>query len=299
MSQATLIFDGESLWATRYLTLAGLVVCVWDTVLTFPQELDLVWRTRLTVPKIAYLINKYAVCGFLGFFFSNMTSQGDTTMTRCASSMFVLAVVGVVSIALANGLVLLRVYVLWGRRRVIGIALVGGYAVTYALVLAFVILSAQSLHDNASYNSEFESCVVAKNPRLLVGVWAPILANDIYAFALIFINALDRPRGLDEQIVKVLYRDGLTLFIIVLFLRLMDLVISAAAPAALTFLGLAFVWAMVTVIVSRLILKLYAAEEVQRRGMDQELFIQEPDPDMMRYHHEIELDAMRAKKRSR
>lgn len=56
---------------------------------------------------------------------------------------------------------------------------------------------------------------------------------------------------------------------------------------------------MVTVIVSRLILKLYAAEEVQRRGMDQELFIQEPDPDMMRYHHEIELDAMRAKKRSR
>lgn len=60
--------------------------------------------------------------------------------------MFVLAVVGVVSIALANGLVLLRVYVLWGRRRVIGIALVAGYAVTYALVLAFVILSAQKLH---------------------------------------------------------------------------------------------------------------------------------------------------------
>lgn len=43
--------------------------------------------------------------------------------------------------------------------------------------------------------------------------------NDIYAFVLIFINALDRPRGLDEQIVKVLYRDGLTLFIVCLYIR--------------------------------------------------------------------------------
>ena len=60
--------------------------------------------------------------------------------------MFVLAVVGVVSIALSNGLVLLRVYVLWGRRRAIGIAIVVGYVAFYAVVLAFVIKSAQALH---------------------------------------------------------------------------------------------------------------------------------------------------------
>ena len=57
-----------------------------------------------------------------------------------------------------------------------------------------------------------------------------------------------------------------------------------------------FVWAMVTIIVSRLILRLYEAEEAQQRGLDRELFIQDPHPDMLDFH-EYELDAMRAKAR--
>jgi hypothetical protein len=49
---------------------------------------------------------------------------------------------------------LLRVFELWNRRRTIKIALIVGYAITYSLVLVFVIISAKVLHGEGTVRSE-------------------------------------------------------------------------------------------------------------------------------------------------
>ncbi|KAK0463038.1 uncharacterized protein EV420DRAFT_1151393 [Desarmillaria tabescens] len=47
--------------ATRYLSGAGLVVLLYDHILTFPAEVELIWTARWSVPKVLFLLIRYFV----------------------------------------------------------------------------------------------------------------------------------------------------------------------------------------------------------------------------------------------
>ncbi|OJA16639.1 hypothetical protein AZE42_04038 [Rhizopogon vesiculosus] len=47
--------------ASQYVGVAGLVVLLWDHLLTFNDEVRLIWRAPLSIPKLLFLFNRYAV----------------------------------------------------------------------------------------------------------------------------------------------------------------------------------------------------------------------------------------------
>jgi len=51
----------EHIQASRYVSAAGLVVLLYDHLLTFDQELQLIWRAKTTLPKLLFLFNRYTV----------------------------------------------------------------------------------------------------------------------------------------------------------------------------------------------------------------------------------------------
>ncbi|KAK7685325.1 hypothetical protein QCA50_011689 [Cerrena zonata] len=52
-------------YATRYLSAAGLVVLLYDHILTFSEEIRLVWHAPHSFAKYAFLFNRYLVLSCL------------------------------------------------------------------------------------------------------------------------------------------------------------------------------------------------------------------------------------------
>ncbi|TCD64734.1 hypothetical protein EIP91_003690 [Steccherinum ochraceum] len=50
---------------TRYFSAAGLAVLLYDHLLTLDVEIKYVWRAPPSLPKIAFLFNRYMVLGCL------------------------------------------------------------------------------------------------------------------------------------------------------------------------------------------------------------------------------------------
>ena len=133
----------------------GLVALLYDHILTFPEEVSLIWRSPPSFSKYAFILNRYLVplalittafemCGFSGFQFTDGVSVlfltiaiqkliedsyrynrgklqtshfwGCTTYRDLCSCRFVIitaAIMAVISIGMANMLVLMRVVMLW------------------------------------------------------------------------------------------------------------------------------------------------------------------------------------------
>jgi len=83
---------------------------------------------------------------------------------------------------------------------------------------------------------------------------------DVLTLIVVCLNALDRPRTMDAKIATVLYRDGILYFVVILVIRAGVLLLTILSTP-LGFAGFPLSWALITVIVSRLLLSLYTLEE--------------------------------------
>ncbi|KIM79312.1 hypothetical protein PILCRDRAFT_791807 [Piloderma croceum F 1598] len=222
---------------TKYVDAAGLVFLLYDHILTFDDEVRLVWSADTTLPKVLFLINRYFVL-FAMIFRTNGThvaarycrisyygvssdSSGlalnKLSDTFCKSEMNISLFVGMMSIGVSNFLVLLRIWVLWERNR--------------RLMLVFEML----------------------------------------VFVVVWWNALDRPRLQSNVILsQVLFREGSIYFFVLFSLRVLNLVLGIVAPVSLIFVGMLFIWCACTMTTSHLILSLrkLSADGPQGDGAD-------------------------------
>ncbi|KAK0430490.1 hypothetical protein EV421DRAFT_281735 [Armillaria borealis] len=61
MSETATEIVWHNIQATRYLTSAGLVVLLYDHLLTFSAEVELIWAAHWSVPKVLFLLLRYLV----------------------------------------------------------------------------------------------------------------------------------------------------------------------------------------------------------------------------------------------
>ncbi|KAJ7749812.1 hypothetical protein DFH07DRAFT_552443 [Mycena maculata] len=70
-----LVGDARS---TGYLAVAALCVLLYDYLICFPQEVELMWRSRIGVAKIVYLWNRYFSLIAIGLNTSVIIREIDT-----------------------------------------------------------------------------------------------------------------------------------------------------------------------------------------------------------------------------
>lgn len=57
----TSLFHSSRVWALNSLPAVGFVVLLYDHVLTFVDEVKLIWAAPVSFPKYAFLFNRYLV----------------------------------------------------------------------------------------------------------------------------------------------------------------------------------------------------------------------------------------------
>ncbi|KAJ7053010.1 hypothetical protein C8F01DRAFT_1168636 [Mycena amicta] len=244
---------------TRYVSAAGLVVLLYDHLLTFSDEVDYIWSAPNTVAKVLFLVLRYMVPLFL---------LGETIMmsglsyislsdTVCKVWISTAAYAGLVSVAISNFLVLLRIWTfLPSRHTIVPWSLVFYVAMQLANVgvTTWVVLEMISV---LVFEPSVGFCTFSSKPNV-VGLWVVGLAYELGVFCVVLWNAAAKqnPHNLesDSRLLHVLVRDGLVYLVSLTALRVANTVIAIIAPVSSLFIIVFFIWASTTLITSRLII---------------------------------------------
>lgn len=242
--------------ATRYLSVAGLVVLLYDHLLLLESEISKIWAAQWSWSKGLWLLNRYVVLVFLlvnAHVLSGLSTAGLST-SFCQTWLSISAFTGVTSLAIANVFIVQRVWALWGRNCTVLKTLVIAFIVIYLVTYTASAVAFHEIIPHLQYSAPFRTCIVTEKPRVLIVMYAVPLALDVFIFALTCWNAFDRPRHMQTAISKQLITDGVVYFVCIMTLRLFNIIIVATADVSLSQLGLYFLWAMITVLINRMLI---------------------------------------------
>jgi len=266
ISLAVIQQDFRDANAARYLSGIGLVLLLWDHAITFADEVQLIWKARPSFAKYAFLVNRYLVaCDlFTAAFFMNHFSSTPISDKTCKIFFVVSPMLGVLSIGLANILVLLRVLTLWDRDRGVVKLMTIGFLVSFAATTGTMIAAVTIFLPGIRFDTTLHMCITTESSKVLTGVWASPMVFEILVLAATCMNSLTTPRKSDTALRNALHRDGIAFFSTITILRTFNLVVAAVAPPPLILLGMFFVWAMTTLTLNRSLLNIQKAEGVRR-----------------------------------
>ncbi|GBE81069.1 hypothetical protein SCP_0307930 [Sparassis crispa] len=260
--------DLVALWdanATRYLSAIGLVILAYDHVLTFADEVRLVWYVPPSFAKCAFLFNRYLVlctllaaafemCGFVG----NVSS--DEGQVDGGAFVFTCSMVAVISVGIANLLVLLRVVILWDHRPIVLKVMSAGFVISFCAQTITMVISLTKIISSIAWSPVARMCITAETTHLLIAVWGSPMLFEAFTLVSTSLNALDRPRAAELPITKALTSDGIGYFLALTCLRTVNVILAAIARPSFTLLGVFLVWGMTTIVLNRSLLHLRRAE---------------------------------------
>ncbi|KAF7371270.1 hypothetical protein MSAN_00762800 [Mycena sanguinolenta] len=273
----------QNVLITRYVSAAGFVLLLYDHLLTLGDEVEYTWNAPNSVAKITFLCLRYMVPSFLtvqtvlrsGLSVIPMSDtvrtsqrsmlQHDLTLRQaCKAWIPVATYAGWLSIAISNFLVLLRIWTTLPHSHRLKVWSIGFFAAAQILSFGFTSWVVGNMVAVLFFDSRVGLCSFSSKPNV-VGLWVVGLAYEVLVFVTVCWNTLDRPRALrssaDAGVTRMLFKDGITYFVILFALRIANTVIAIVSPVSSLFVIVFFIWAATTVTTSRLILN-------SRRALD-------------------------------
>ncbi|KAK0478824.1 hypothetical protein IW261DRAFT_1481063 [Armillaria novae-zelandiae] len=222
-------------------------VLLYDHLLTFPAEVDLIWAARWSVPKALFLLLRYIVPPSVIIHTHLLSGIANSHLSN---TMYL----GQISVAISNFLVLLHLWNLWERTPLFICCTLALFTLTTIANIVCTTIVVLATSHNVYFDHDLRTCAMRARDRMPL-LWAPCMAFEVVAFSAMVYNALSRPRSLHTDVGKILYRDGIAYFLVTL--RLMNLLLASVAPVSpLLWPVSAFIWSSTTVTVTRLILNL-------------------------------------------
>ncbi|KZV66552.1 hypothetical protein PENSPDRAFT_654862 [Peniophora sp. CONT] len=246
----------------RYISAIGLVALLCDHIQTLPEEVRLVWRAPASLAKWLFLANRYLVAGSIIAATHSLAGFNGAVYTdrRCAALLSYVASASVISLGIANLLVLTRVLLLWDKNRRVLFILGASYLVGYMLTVGFLIASIVILEPGIQWSPIARACTPTTKTPFFTAVWAGPFLFEITVLSLTVFNAIARPRSETMGLTNTLHQDGILFFLVITSFRIVNIVFTASPyPNRVNYAGF-FVWAMVTVILNRLLLHIRSSE---------------------------------------
>lgn len=144
---------------TSYATVSSMVLILYDFVTTFSQEVELVWFSSWSTPKIVYLLNRYSSLLIASLYMFTLFFGAQTTI-RCQLLSALIGWQYWISTSLVQLILLIWLYALWGRNR----------RLLYPVSVVFVVLSLAAITTMLSFSGKIvyimshPICVQAAGP---------------------------------------------------------------------------------------------------------------------------------------
>ncbi|KAF5361485.1 hypothetical protein D9758_006208 [Tetrapyrgos nigripes] len=210
--------------ASRYVSLAGLVVLVYDHCITFDDEVEFIWKAKWKLPKVLFLLLRYIVPIALLVNIIYMSGISGYVSDKHCVVWFGVSEFGV--------LVLLHLWNISDRNKFLVIATLVIYILAFIANMVTAALAVSYLPGHTTYSPIFKLCAL-DHKKGIPFVWAPGLVLDVLIIPTLIYNALERPRDARTELTTQVFRDGLLFFAILLILRLTNLLLAIFAPVSI------------------------------------------------------------------
>ncbi|KAG8863492.1 hypothetical protein FRB96_008232 [Tulasnella sp. 330] len=224
--------------ASRYLSAAGFFILLYDHLITFSEEVELIWKGPLSLVSFLFLLNRYAVPIIIA-------------VDLCDVWIWAESILQILSLAIAHALVAIRVRVLWNNEpRVKTLINVAGaaYLITTLVLTNWIV---NGFQPTVGWLSTLNLCYAAI-PHSAAWIFVPSLLLECLLFGLTVTRAIQhrqRDLSVTTGVVGVLYRDGCAVF---------NILVWAALRPSLIVLAKFFTFSLITVMASRIVLNLRA-----------------------------------------
>lgn len=270
-----IISQTEAAWpgilAERYVIAAGTCILIWDWCLTLESERTIIWgKNSSSIARLPYIFIRYAVMLTQApILYAIGGSTSSLSDGFCRGWYIYLVICSIVSTSAANWVLITWLYALWDHRRWVLRVLMCALVASSISVTFFNMYSISEILKNIHFEPNIlHACIFQKDPRTYAGVWASQVALDVFVGVMTLWNAADRPRSAGVRMISDLLRDGIVLWGVLFALRLMNAILCFVDNTAYTFMGVVFSWAIVTVITTRLLLRVESMKLPRGQGQN-------------------------------
>jgi len=211
-----------------YIDVASLMLLVYDHALTLSREVDLVWKKSLTPITLVFTLNRYLP------YIDNAASfiHGYTpkpTITLCANLIRLQMWLMLIGVAIADIVLLVRTIAIWRGDRRIGTGLSVLMIIIAVVVIYFTNSYLQGLSVFPNFLTKYPTCAAStitnNNIDHLVICYAVLLGYEAAVLLLTLMRAHKYQTG---TLFKRLYIDGITFFIYLCVISIINMVVMIA-----------------------------------------------------------------------
>ncbi|TCD64263.1 hypothetical protein EIP91_004302 [Steccherinum ochraceum] len=198
-------------------TVALTALLVYDYILTFDSEVNLIWSSNWSTVKVLFVLTRYLPFSdmFLVLYYQTKTGIDSETCKRMYFPTVWLIIIGIV---VAELVLVVRTWALWGRSRNIAICL--GIACVVALLPVFVVESVflKTLRFSQYSDPRIPGCLLTGGSSIAAVNFIVVILFETFLLVLTLIVGVQRYRRLrgGSGLVAVLYRDGVLFYVYLL-----------------------------------------------------------------------------------
>ncbi|KAF9447562.1 hypothetical protein P691DRAFT_706549 [Macrolepiota fuliginosa MF-IS2] len=266
--------------ATRYAQLASSSIIIFDHLMTFDLEVDLIWKSSWSVGKILFIINRYYTLASVVF---NNYALFSAHLTDSVSHLYFQwqGWTGLIACMIAETILQMRLYALYSlNKKILALtatmfiiassisAIIMGKVLASMTVTAkpFAILGIEPFRD-------LVFCAPSNISSKFFAFWIPMLVYECLLCVLALIRGFQTFRSdgtlfrSGRRLVAILIRDSVLYFIVITSTYLTCLLVWITAQQSLLEIPIGFSVAMSCVLSNRVILNVRDANRSIVRGV--------------------------------
>ncbi|KIJ61861.1 hypothetical protein HYDPIDRAFT_30932 [Hydnomerulius pinastri MD-312] len=243
----------------RYFAMLAITVLAWDSILTFNDQQEYIWKKLPNFMKLAWVLNRYGIGLVLVIYMCFCPTH------CCRSATYLGAVLFCVADAAGNGLTIFRVSLLWdGRAGVRRRLLVGAIMAFIGESLIIILMLSEDTFQVYWYQSQDTSfCAVkpSNSKYYFAMLYICQALFDVFAMILVLTNVLDIPRTTNGELWTKLFHDGAPLLLVTFVLRIMDIALTRLQGTTYALVGMSFMASIIATLNARLVLLVLKVDE--------------------------------------
>ncbi|KAJ7916487.1 hypothetical protein B0H13DRAFT_1997399 [Mycena leptocephala] len=219
-------FDARLIPSTLW---ACATILVYDLVCTLDQEIQYVWPQPWSMSTALFLLNRYLP--FVDTFLSLSAKFTRISPDECARRNKAVAWLSLFGIMLSEGILMLRTYAIWERKRGVLFFLCGLALCAFLPIVVFVRIETQTLNYTVNpMDSDALGCFLSHAGSILIYGYLLIMVSETAIAVLTAIKAYrDLRRSRVPWILK-LYRDGMLFYVYLLVISICNVLVPIMAP---------------------------------------------------------------------
>jgi len=244
----------------RYATVSTLALLVYDFALTFDEEKRMVWPTRLSLPKVLFLLNRYLpFIGVSGLVYVVVLDSSNMSR-RCRTGFIASSFIVFGGYVIAELILFVRAYAVYGCTRamlgLIGLTLSAVYGT--GIYYTFRFLVSATVVELPLFPS---GCLLTFTDPIEWIAFVVLICSETVAVTLLIFKAYHLSRS---TIMRTIIRDGVAYYVFILCASIANLIVLRVTSPVLCNMLLSIQAALHSIFCTRLLLSIrstYAALE--------------------------------------